>query len=178
MAPSLNARQDMVVVKIPKLSKEAAASPSPRSPIPSSLLHQLRCRHARRRLPAHQAPQPPPLHQQGCFAGGTVLRPANDLAENNAGARFLLIYSEITAVTFRGPFDTHLDSLVGQALLSDGAVVVTVGKQISGEIEQEMAKTESKFLKHEKHPRNPFFLSGQQDQKPSLKIDLPVGEEA
>ncbi|KAK2975748.1 hypothetical protein RJ640_027602 [Escallonia rubra] len=36
--------------------------------------------------------------------------------------RFLIVYSKITAVTFRGPFDTHLDSLVGQALFSDGVV--------------------------------------------------------
>ncbi|KAK2990952.1 hypothetical protein RJ640_013979 [Escallonia rubra] len=72
------------------------------------------------------------MYQQGYFAGGTVLRLAKDLAENNAGARFLVVYFEITVVTFRGPFDTHLDSLVGQALFSDGVVAVTEGKQIRG----------------------------------------------
>ncbi|KAL0349106.1 UNVERIFIED_CONTAM: Chalcone synthase [Sesamum angustifolium] len=88
----------------------------------------------RRRLPADQAPRPPPLrqalhdvYQQGCFAGGTVLRMAKDLAENNAGARVLVVCSEITAVTFRGPSDSHLDSLVGQALFGDGAAAVIVG---------------------------------------------------
>ncbi|KAJ6705027.1 HYDROXYMETHYLGLUTARYL-COA SYNTHASE [Salix purpurea] len=60
------------------------------------------------------------MYQQGCFAGGTVLRLAKDLAENNKGARVLVVCSEITAVTFRGPSDTHLDSLVGQALFGDG----------------------------------------------------------
>ncbi|PNX68812.1 chalcone synthase, partial [Trifolium pratense] len=59
-----------------------------------------------------------------CFAGGTVLRLAKDLAENNKGARVLVVCSEITAVTFRGPSDTHLDSLVGQALFGDGAAAV------------------------------------------------------
>ncbi|KAK7400086.1 hypothetical protein VNO78_11286 [Psophocarpus tetragonolobus] len=67
------------------------------------------------------------MYQQGCFAGGTVLRLAKDLAENNKGARVLVVCSEITAVTFHGPSDTHLDSLVGQALFRDGAAAVIVG---------------------------------------------------
>ncbi|KAK1390832.1 Chalcone synthase 2 [Heracleum sosnowskyi] len=61
------------------------------------------------------------LYQQGYFAGGTVLRLAKGLAENNKGARVLVVCSEITAITFRGPNDTHVDSLVGQALIGDGA---------------------------------------------------------
>ncbi|CAL1354434.1 unnamed protein product [Linum trigynum] len=67
------------------------------------------------------------MYQQGCFAGTTVLRLAKDLSENNKGARVLAVCSEITAVTFRGPSDSHLDSLVGQALFGDGAGVVIVG---------------------------------------------------
>ncbi|KAK2990986.1 hypothetical protein RJ640_005468 [Escallonia rubra] len=67
------------------------------------------------------------MYQQGCFVGGTVLRLAKDPAENNAGACVLVVYSEITTVTFRRPSDTHLDSLVGQALFGDGVVAVIVG---------------------------------------------------
>jgi len=67
------------------------------------------------------------MYQQGCFAGGTVLRLAKDLAENNKNARVLVVCSEITAVTFRGPSDTHLDSLVGQALFGDGAAALIIG---------------------------------------------------
>lgn len=52
---------------------------------------------------------------------------AKDLAENNRGARVLVICSEITAVTFRGPSESHLDLLVGQALFGDGAVALIVG---------------------------------------------------
>jgi len=37
------------------------------------------------------------------------------------------VCSEITAVTFRGPSESHLDSLVGQALFGDGAAAVIVG---------------------------------------------------
>ena len=56
-----------------------------------------------------------------------MLRLAKDLAENNKGARVLVVCSEITAITFRGPSDTHRDSLVGQALFGDGAAAVIVG---------------------------------------------------
>jgi len=38
-----------------------------------------------------------------------------------------VICSEITAVTFRGPSESHLDSMVGQALFGDGAAALIVG---------------------------------------------------
>jgi len=76
------------------------------------------------------------MYQQGCFAGGTVLRLAKDLAENNKGARVLVVCSEITAVTFRGPSDAHLDSLVGQALFGDGAAAIIVGADPVPEVEK------------------------------------------
>ncbi|KAK2993515.1 hypothetical protein RJ640_025525 [Escallonia rubra] len=68
-----------------------------------------------------------PFTFAGFFTGDTVLRLAKDLAENNAGACVLVVCSEITVVTFRGSSDTHLDSLVGQALFGDGAAAVIVG---------------------------------------------------
>ncbi|KAG4990820.1 hypothetical protein JHK87_024277 [Glycine soja] len=80
MAPSLDARQDMVVVEVPKLGKEAATKAI------KEWAHK-----TARTLSLRQA-----LH-------------------------------EITAVTFRGPSDTHLDSLVGQALFGDGAAAIIVG---------------------------------------------------
>ncbi|MFS8018937.1 Chalcone synthase 2 [Helianthus anomalus] len=52
---------------------------------------------------------------------------AKDLAENNKGAQLLVVCSEIIVVTFRGPDDTHIDSLVGQALFGDGAAAIIVG---------------------------------------------------
>jgi chalcone synthase len=76
------------------------------------------------------------MYQQGCFAGGTVLRMAKDLAENNKSARVLVVCSEITAVTFRGPSDTHLDSLVGQALFGDCASAIIVGSDPIPEVEK------------------------------------------
>lgn len=64
------------------------------------------------------------------------MRMAKDLAENNKGARVLVVCSEITAVTFRGPSEIHLDSLVGQALFGDGAAAVIVGSDPVVGVEQ------------------------------------------
>lgn len=139
MAPSLDARQDMVIVEVPRLGKEAATKAikewgQPKSKITHvvfcttsgvdmpgadyQLTKQLGLRPSVKRLM---------MYQQGCFAGGTVLRLAKDLAENNRGARVLVVCSEITAIIFRGPSESHLDSLVGQALFGDGASAVIVG---------------------------------------------------
>ena len=67
------------------------------------------------------------FHNQGCHASGTVLRIAKDLAENNAGARVLVMCFEITIATFYRPYEEALDSLVGQALFGDGSSAVITG---------------------------------------------------
>ncbi|XP_078434041.1 chalcone and stilbene synthase family protein [Wolffia australiana] len=139
MAPSLDARQDMVVVEVPKLGKEAATKAIKEWGQPKSkITHLVFCTTSGVDMPGadyqltkllglRPSVKRLMMYQQGCFAGGTVLRLAKDLAENNRGARVLVVCSEITAVTFRGPTDTHLDSLVGQALFGDGAAAIIVG---------------------------------------------------
>ncbi|MQL87504.1 hypothetical protein Taro_020047 [Colocasia esculenta] len=139
MAPSLDARQDIVVVEIPKLGKEAAVKAIKEWGQPKSrITHLVFCTTSGVDMPGadyqltkllglRPSVKRLMMYQQGCFAGGTVLRLAKDLAENNRGSRVLVVCSEITAVTFRGPSETHLDSLVGQALFGDGAAAVIVG---------------------------------------------------
>ncbi|KAJ1406618.1 Thiolase-like [Sesbania bispinosa] len=148
MAPSLDARQDMVVVEVPRLGKEAATKAIKEWGQPKSkITHLIFCTTSGVDMPGADYQLTKLLglrpyvkrymmYQQGCFAGGTVLRLAKDLAENNKGARVLVVCSEITAVTFRGPSDTHLDSLVGQALFGDGAAAVIVGSDPVPEIEK------------------------------------------
>nr|ABS58499.1 chalcone synthase [Oncidium hybrid cultivar] len=138
-APSLDARQDIVVPQVPKLALSASTRALKEWGRPKSLItHLIFCTTSGVDMPGadYQLTRllnlPPStkrlmLYQQGCFAGGTVLRLAKDLAENNASSRVLAVCSEITAVTFRGPDETHLDSLVGQALFGDGAAAVIVG---------------------------------------------------
>nr|Q9FSB7.1 RecName: Full=Chalcone synthase 3; AltName: Full=Naringenin-chalcone synthase 3 [Ruta graveolens]CAC14061.2 putative chalcone synthase [Ruta graveolens] len=148
MAPSLDARQDIVVVEVPKLGKEAAAKAIKEWGQPKSkITHLIFCTTSGVDMPGcdyqltkllglRPSVKRFMMYQQGCFAGGTVLRLAKDLAENNRGARVLVVCSEITAVTFRGPVDTHLDSLVGQALFGDGAAAVIVGADPDESIER------------------------------------------
>nr|ACX31605.1 chalcone synthase [Lilium hybrid cultivar] len=150
MAPSLDARQDMVVVEVPKLGKEAAAKAIKEWGQPKSkITHLIFCTTSGVDMPGADYQLTKLLglrpsinrfmmYQQGCFAGGTVLRFAKDLAENNRGARVLVVCSEITAVTFRGPSESHLDSLVGQALFGDGAAAVIVGSDPEPSVERSL----------------------------------------
>ncbi|XP_065866925.1 chalcone synthase 2 [Euphorbia lathyris] len=145
---SLDARQDIVVVQVPKLGKEAATKAIKEWGQPKSkITHLIFCTTSGVDMPGcdyqltkllglRPSVKRFMMYQQGCFAGGTVLRMAKDLAENNKGARVLVVCSEITAVTFRGPSDTHLDSLVGQALFGDGAGALIVGADPDTSIER------------------------------------------
>ncbi|KAL2904329.1 Chalcone synthase 3 [Bienertia sinuspersici] len=76
------------------------------------------------------------LYQQGCYCGGKVLRLAKDIAENNQGARVLVVCSEMTAVGFRGPTKSHLASMVGQALFTDEASTMVVGSDLNESINE------------------------------------------
>ncbi|XP_073013245.1 chalcone synthase C2 [Typha latifolia] len=148
MAPSLDARQDVVVVEVPKLGKEAAVKAIKEWGQPKSkITHLVFCTTSGVDMPGadyqltkllglRPSVNRLMMYQQGCFAGGTVLRVAKDLAENNRGARVLVVCSEITAVTFRGPSESHLDSLVGQALFGDGAAAVIIGADPNLDIER------------------------------------------
>ncbi|GLJ06433.1 hypothetical protein SUGI_0039100 [Cryptomeria japonica] len=148
MAPSLDARQDMTVVEVPRLGKEAAAKAIKEWGQPMyKITHFIFCCTNGIDMPGADyqlckllglpsSVKRVMLYQQGCFAGATVLRVAKDLAENNRGVRVLIVCSEITTFTFRGPSDTHLDNLVAQALFGDGAAAVIVGADPNPEIEK------------------------------------------
>ncbi|TQD73809.1 hypothetical protein C1H46_040660 [Malus baccata] len=126
MAPSPDARQDLVVVEVPRLGKEAATKaikewghPNSPSSGPSPLL---------------QAPHSVPTRlfcwRHGCPFGQRLGR-----KQQGCTCSFF-VCSEITAVTFRGPSDTHLDSLVGQALFGDDIAVVIIGADPVPEVEK------------------------------------------
>uniref|UniRef100_A0A7N0V505 Chalcone synthase n=1 Tax=Kalanchoe fedtschenkoi TaxID=63787 RepID=A0A7N0V505_KALFE len=148
MAPSLNARQDMIIAEVPKLGEEAAAKAIKEWGQPKSkITHLVFCTTSGVDMPGADyqlmkllglrlSVKRLMMYQQGCYAGGTVLRLAKDIAENNKGARVLVVCSEITVVTFRGPSDTHLDCLVGQALFGDGAAAIVVGSDPVPEVEK------------------------------------------
>nr|BAA94593.1 pinosylvin synthase [Pinus densiflora] len=146
--PSLDAGQAMLAMEVPRLAKEAAEKAIKEwGQSKSRITHLIFCSTTTPDLPGadfevakllglHPSVKRVGVFQHGCFAGGTVLRMAKDLAENNRGARVLVICSETTAVTFRGPSETHLDSLVGQALFGDGASALIVGADPIPQVEK------------------------------------------
>nr|XP_043634288.1 chalcone synthase 2-like [Erigeron canadensis] len=139
MAPSLNERQDIALVEVPKLGEEAATKAIKEWGQPKSKITHLVFSTSSgvdmpgadyqltRLLGLDASVKRFVLYQQGCSAGGSALRLAKDLAENNKGARVLVVCSEITAVTFRGPNEAHIDNLIGQGLFGDGAAAIILG---------------------------------------------------
>jgi chalcone synthase len=139
MTPSLNVRQDIVLAEVPKLGKEAALKAIQEWGHPmSKITHLVFCTTSGVHMPGadyqlanllglSSSIKRLMLYQQGCYGGGTALRVAKDLAENNAGARVLVVCSEITAITFHAPNEDQLGCLVGQALFGDGAGAAIIG---------------------------------------------------
>ncbi|MED6121054.1 Chitin synthase, class 2 [Stylosanthes scabra] len=139
-APSLDARQDILMEEIPKLGKEAAMNairewgqPLSRithlifytnstlcnSPSADYLLAKL--------LGLNPTVKRLMLFNVGCHGAGVVLRVAKDIAENNSGSRVLVVWTEVTMALFHGPNTNHLDVLVGQSLFGDGAAAIIIG---------------------------------------------------
>ncbi|KAK1396584.1 Chalcone synthase [Heracleum sosnowskyi] len=126
--------QEMLRMEVPKLGREAALKAIKEWGLPKSkITHLIFCTTSGYDMPSadyqltklvglNPSVKRYMIYLQGCFAGGTVLRLAKDLADNNMGARVLVVCAEITTITFRGP---HLDSLLPQALFGDGASSVT-----------------------------------------------------
>ncbi|KAH7658702.1 Naringenin-chalcone synthase protein [Dioscorea alata] len=139
--PSLNTRHDIMVEEVPKLGEKAAIKALEEWGRPrSEITHIIFCSTGGVDMPGADyqiikllglspSTKRVMLYSQGCFAGGTVLRIAKDLAENNENARVLIVCSELTAIFFRGPSEAKEDfnNLVGQAISGDGAAAVVIG---------------------------------------------------
>nr|AJO53279.1 chalcone synthase-like protein [Pogostemon cablin] len=137
-SPSLDIRQDIVVVEVPKLGQEAAEKAISEWGRPKSeITHLIFATSTVIDMPGPDfhlfnllALKPTTkrfiLFNQGCGAGGSALRLAKDLAENNAGARVLVVCSEVNLSDFRGPTQ-DIGLLVTQALFGDGAAAAVVG---------------------------------------------------
>ncbi|KAM0932937.1 putative chalcone synthase [Dioscorea sansibarensis] len=138
---SLNTRHDIMVEEVPKLGEKAAIKALEEWGRPrSEITHIIFCSTGGVDLPGADyriikllglspSTKRVMLYSQGCFAGGTVLRIAKDLAENNEKARVLVVCAELTAIFFRGPSEAmeDFDNLVGQAISGDGAAAVVIG---------------------------------------------------
>lgn len=95
IAPSLNTRQELVVVEVPKLAKEAAVKAIKEWGHPkSTITHLIFCTTSGVDLPGadyqltmilglNPSVKRYMMYQQGCYSGVAALRLAKDLAENN-----------------------------------------------------------------------------------------------
>ncbi|KAI3843289.1 hypothetical protein MKX03_013470 [Papaver bracteatum] len=139
---SLDVRQEIMDVEIPKLAKEAALKAieewgQPKSMITHSVVTTLSYldldlpgvdHHLSKLLGLKPTVRRFGLYNHGCYAGGSALRPAKDIAENNEGARILVVSSELSSINiFTGPSEDYMEPLVCQALFSDGASALIVG---------------------------------------------------
>ncbi|KAI3948992.1 hypothetical protein MKW98_021598 [Papaver atlanticum] len=137
---SLDVRQEIMAVEIPKLAKEASLKAieewgQPKSKITHLVVTTLSCldlpgvdHHLSKLLGLKPTVRRFGLYNHGCYAGGSALRLAKDIAENNAGARILVVSSELSSINiFTGPSEEYLEPLVCQALFSDGASALIVG---------------------------------------------------
>ncbi|KNA08807.1 hypothetical protein SOVF_159230 [Spinacia oleracea] len=145
---SHDARREMTIEYLPKLGKEAGLKAikewgQPKSQITHLIVYNtlaLSMPGADYEL-AKALELEPTVHRTvmylvGCHAGPHILRHAKDIAENNKGSRILIVCAETTTVNFHGPSETHIDSLVGQALFGDGAAAVIVGAEPDYSIER------------------------------------------
>ncbi|KAJ1256877.1 hypothetical protein BS78_K274600 [Paspalum vaginatum] len=146
-SPSLDARLDIVKTAVPELAASACRKAIAEWGRPATdithlvvttnsgahipgvdfrLVHLLGLRPSVRRSM---------LYLNGCFAGAAALRLAKDLAENNRGARVLVVCAELTLMFFAGPQDGHLQTLANQVFFGDGAAAVVVGADPVGPAE-------------------------------------------
>ncbi|CAL4988397.1 unnamed protein product [Urochloa decumbens] len=138
-SPSLTRRQELADVGVPELGAEAACKAiSDWGKQASDITHLVAstsssgcmpgadCELART-LGLKPSTKRFMLYQTGCHGGCTALSLSKDLAENNPGARVLVVCSEVCTLSLRGPSALHIGDLVGQAILGDAAGAVVVG---------------------------------------------------
>ncbi|KAL6658000.1 hypothetical protein ACP70R_005780 [Stipagrostis hirtigluma subsp. patula] len=138
-SPSLDARLDIVSKAIPELAASAAKEAIAEwGQAATNITHLIVTTNSGAHVPGvdfHLIPllglkpsvRRTMLYHNGCFAGSAAMRLAKDLAENNHGARVLVVCAELTIIFFRGPKDGCLQTLVNQGLFGDGAGAVIVG---------------------------------------------------
>ncbi|URE43787.1 hypothetical protein MUK42_14841, partial [Musa troglodytarum] len=127
MEPSFDDRQDIVVEEVPKLAKEAATKAIKEwGRSMSDITHLVFCSISGIDMPGADyrlakllglplSVNRIMLYSQACHMGAAMLRIAKDLAENNKGARVLVVSCEITVLSFRGPDEHDFQALAGQA---------------------------------------------------------------
>ncbi|GJN32379.1 hypothetical protein PR202_gb20885 [Eleusine coracana subsp. coracana] len=138
-APSLDTRMDIVKTAVPELSAKASMKAIAEWGRPATdITHLVVTTNSGAHIPGvdfqlisllglRPDVRRSMLYLNGCYAGAAALRLAKDLAENNRGARVLVVSAEITVILFSAPEEGNFQTLVNQGLFGDGAAAVIVG---------------------------------------------------
>ncbi|PUZ72153.1 hypothetical protein GQ55_2G370400 [Panicum hallii var. hallii] len=137
-APSLDARLDIAKAAVPELAAEASRRAIAEWGRPAAdITHLVVTTNSGAHIPGVDFQLVPllglrptvrrtMLYLNGCFAGAAALRVAKDLAENNRGARVLVVCAELTVLLFNRPEEGCFQTLINQGLFGDGAGAVVV----------------------------------------------------
>ncbi|XP_039142963.1 chalcone synthase 1-like [Dioscorea cayenensis subsp. rotundata] len=193
---SLNTRHDIMVEEVPKLGAKAATKALEEWGRPrSEITHIIFCSRGGVDLPGADyriikllglspSTKRVMLYMQGCFAGGSVLRIAKDMAENNENARVLIVCAELTVISFRGPCkdNENFSNMIGQAIFADGAAAAVVGAKPIPEVETPffeivsthqyiLPETEEQITAHLREEGFTFLLNNQVPTSVSMHIE-------
>jgi bisdemethoxycurcumin synthase len=138
-SPSLDARLDIVKTAVPELAASASRKAIAEWGRPAAdITHLVVATNSGAHIPGvdfrlvqllglRASVRRTMLYLNGCFAGAAALRVAKDLAENNSGARVLVVCAELTIMMFAAPEEGHFQTLINQGHFGDGAGAVIVG---------------------------------------------------
>ncbi|XVE95929.1 hypothetical protein REPUB_Repub02eG0177900 [Reevesia pubescens] len=136
---SLDVRHQLILTEAPKLAMEAASKAiqewrQPKSQITHLIFSAISGvdmpgadYHLTKMLGLPSSVKRVMMYFQGCYNSCTMLRMAKDFAENNAGARVLVVSCDLSIGTFRAPNEHDTPSLIGNATVGDGAVALIIG---------------------------------------------------
>ncbi|XP_051200278.1 bisdemethoxycurcumin synthase [Lolium perenne] len=139
--PSLDARMDIAATAVPELAAAAARKAMDEWGRPAAdITHLVVSTYSGAHMPGADlrlasllgldpSVRRTMIYFNGCSSGSAALRAAKDIAENNRGARVLVVCAELALIHFRAPDEAHIDTIILQALFGDGAGAVIVGAE-------------------------------------------------
>jgi predicted naringenin-chalcone synthase len=137
--PSIDVRQEILAAAVPELAAAAAAKAIAEWGRPAAdITHLVVSTYSGAHVPGvdlrvasllglRPNVQRTMLYLKACSAGSAALRLTKDMAENNRGARVLVVCADLSLIFFRGPDKARLDTVVAHTLFGDGAGAIIVG---------------------------------------------------
>ncbi|KMZ60473.1 Chalcone synthase [Zostera marina] len=155
---SVNIRQELAVVEVPKLGEKAARKAIKEWGQPmEKITHLIFCSMGGVDMPGadyklvkllglNPSVKRIMMYQVGCFVGVTAMRLAKDITENNRGARVLVVTCDIMSIVrLRGPKDGEMSDLLSHTLFGDGAAALIIGSEPINGVEKPLFEIVSAY---------------------------------